>query len=238
MGATAARVRFRDSAGEILHSDLASVSPAALAAGRPWRMFRWHHGQAHFSGWYWAATTRRHVVYESRLELARLLLADFDPSVAAIAAQPFYLSALVNGKERNHVPDFLLLDGDAVVSVVNVKPADRLADPMVAEALGWAGAVFAERGWRHEIWTGVPAVQLSNVRFLAAYRDPGRLDPTVVSAVAETVTGPLRLCEVERAWRQRDADVRAAVLHLLWRGVVRTDLSVPLSAEMMLERVA
>jgi hypothetical protein len=75
MGATAARVMFRDSGGEVIHSDLVSVSPVVLAAGRPWRTFRWHHGQVHFSGWYWAATMRRHVVYESRLELARLLLA-------------------------------------------------------------------------------------------------------------------------------------------------------------------
>jgi hypothetical protein len=40
-----------------------------LARGRPWRVFRWHRGQAHYSGWYWSATMGRHVVYESRLEL-------------------------------------------------------------------------------------------------------------------------------------------------------------------------
>ncbi|MHB1771913.1 MAG: TnsA-like heteromeric transposase endonuclease subunit [Acidimicrobiales bacterium] len=231
-------MKFRDSAGEIIHSELGSVSATALAAGRPWRTFRWHHGQAHFSGWYWTATTGHHVVYESRLELARLLLADFDPSVAAIAAQPLYLTACVNGKERNHVPDFLLLDGDAVVTVVNVKPADRLADPKVTEALGWAGAAFAERGWHHEIWTGTSPVQLSNVRFLAAYRDAARLDPTVVSAVAEQVEGPVRLCEIEQAWPERSDEARAAVLHLVWRGMIRADLSVLLSAETMLERVA
>ena len=238
MGATAARVRFRDSGGETIHSDLGSVSAGALAAGRPWRTFRWHHGQAHFSGWYWAATMRRHVVYESRLELARLLLADFDPSVLVIAAQPFYLTACVNGKERNHVPDFLLVGGDGVVTVVNVKPSDRLTDPKVADALGWADAVFAERGWRHEIWTGTSAVQLSNVRFLAAYRDPARLDPAVVLAVAEKMEGPVRFCEIEQMWPERSDEARAAMLHLVWRGVIRADLSVLLSAETMLERVA
>jgi hypothetical protein len=41
-----------------------------LAAGRPWRVFRWRQGQAHYSGWYWSATTGGHVVYEGRLELA------------------------------------------------------------------------------------------------------------------------------------------------------------------------
>jgi hypothetical protein len=236
MGRPAARVSFRDSGGEVIHSDLVSVSAVALATSRPWRTFRWHHGQAHYSGWYWAATMRRHVVYESRLELARLLLADFDPQVAAIAAQPFYLTACVEGRERIHVPDFLLVGGDGLVTVVNVKPADRLAEPKVAEALRWAGALFAERGWRHEIWTGAPGAVLSNVRFLAAYRDPARLDASVVSMVAEAVRGSVRLGEIGQGWPQRICEARAAALHLLWRGVLRADLSALLSAETVLER--
>jgi hypothetical protein len=47
----------------------------------PWRTFRWYYGQQHYSGSYWASTMSAHVVYESRLELARLLIADFDASV-------------------------------------------------------------------------------------------------------------------------------------------------------------
>ncbi|MGD3112117.1 hypothetical protein [Streptomyces sp. YGL11-2] len=43
---------------------------------------------AHYSGDYASATTGGQVVYESRLELARLLLADFDPSVSDVYAQP------------------------------------------------------------------------------------------------------------------------------------------------------
>lgn len=238
MGRSAARVRFRDSGGEVVHFDLCSVSPAVLAAGRPWRIFRWHRGQAHYSGWYWVATLRRHVVYESRLELARLLLADFDPQVTAIAAQPFCLTGCVDGRERNHVPDFLLMDRVGLVTVVNVKPARRLADGKVSEALAWAGNVFAERGWRHEIWTGTSAVLLSNVRFLAAYRNAARLDPGLVSAVTATVEEPMRLAEIEQAWPRRAEEARAAALHLLWRGVVRTDLLVPLSTETMLEPAA
>ncbi|MET7740308.1 hypothetical protein [Streptomyces sp. NPDC005385] len=39
---------------------------------------------AHYSGDYASATTGGQVVYESRLELARLLLADFDPSVCGM----------------------------------------------------------------------------------------------------------------------------------------------------------
>jgi hypothetical protein len=54
---------------------------------------------------------RGHVIYESRLELARLLLADFDMGVSRIAAQPFLLKASVEGKVRRHIPDYLLMTG-------------------------------------------------------------------------------------------------------------------------------
>lgn len=47
----------------------------------PWRKFHSVHGQAHYSGRYASATMAGFVVYESRLELARLLLADMDPAV-------------------------------------------------------------------------------------------------------------------------------------------------------------
>ena len=53
------------------------------------------------SGWYWLSTTGGHVAYESRLELARLLLADADPDVVAMAAQPF---VLIEGTEARPGP--------------------------------------------------------------------------------------------------------------------------------------
>jgi hypothetical protein len=80
-----------------------------LASAGPWRTFRWHKGQLQYSGAYWSATEGSHVIYESRLEQARLLFADFDTSVKRIIAQPFLLSAQVEATVRRHVPDFLLL---------------------------------------------------------------------------------------------------------------------------------
>jgi hypothetical protein len=61
----------------------ASVPAGVLAAAAPWRVFRWYQGQQHYSGRYWSSTQRDHVIHESRLELAVLLLADFDRSVRA-----------------------------------------------------------------------------------------------------------------------------------------------------------
>lgn len=56
--------------------------------------------------------------------------------------------------------------------MVNVKPADQLAVPKVAEALAWAGEVFAARGWRHEVWSGTEPVLLANVRASKACGSP------------------------------------------------------------------
>ncbi len=238
MDGASVQVSFFDSAAAVHKTDLARVRAADLVAGRPWRVFRWHRGQAHYSGWYWSATMGRHVVYESRLELARLMLADFDPRVASIAAQPFHIAGPSQGRTRRHVPDFLVVDRDGVVSVVNVKPAARMRDPKVAAALSWAGSVFAERGWRHEIWSGAPANMLANVRFLAAYRHGGRVDADVVAGVQAAVTGPVSIHELEAAWPQGSGEVRPAVLHLIWRGVLVADLSAPLSGSSVVERVA
>ena len=54
-----------------------------MSNAAPWRTFRWLHGQKHYSGTYWSATERAHVIYESRLELARLLFVNGQVEVSA-----------------------------------------------------------------------------------------------------------------------------------------------------------
>lgn len=118
---------------------------AQVMRAKPWRTFRNRHGQKHHSGYYWCATTGGHVLYESRLELARLMLADFDPQVVEIAAQPFQLRARIAGRARRHVPDCLLVRTDhRSVTVVNVKPSSQLAKPEIAEALAWPAKLIKE----------------------------------------------------------------------------------------------
>ncbi|MGH3200388.1 MAG: hypothetical protein ACRDNT_31740, partial [Streptosporangiaceae bacterium] len=79
--------------GTVPDRPLRRVTAAQVISAAPWRMTRSARGQAHYPGWYWSVTTGGHVICESRLELARLLLADFGPDVVAIAAQPFLLRA-------------------------------------------------------------------------------------------------------------------------------------------------
>jgi hypothetical protein len=174
------------------------------------------------------------------LELARLLLADFDRRVVAIAAQPFLVTSDSGNRKRRHVPDFLLVDVDDLVTVVNVKPSEQVSDPKVAEALGWAGAVFSGRGWRHEIWSGACMTLLANVRFLAGYRHADRVDPDAVAAISRALTGRTSVGEAESLLSHRfPVEVcRPALLHLVWVGVLRAELDEPLSAATALERVA
>jgi hypothetical protein len=116
-----------------------------LACALPWRTFQWHKGQRHYSGAFWSSTQRDHVIYESRLELAVLLSADFDASVAGIVAQPFLLRAEVDGEARRHVPDYLLLTDTGPV-MVDVKPGCLVSKPAVAATLAWTRTVVRAVG--------------------------------------------------------------------------------------------
>lgn len=234
------RTRFRDADDAEHECALDSASARVLVSGRPWRPFRWHHGQQHYSGTYWCATTAGHVVYESRLELARLILADFDPLTVAIAAQPFLIEAEAADHVRRHVPDFLLLDTDGLATVVNVKPAERLADPKVAESLAWASALFEARGWRAETWSGVDEVTMANLRFLAGYRRQVVINPEALALAEEAVLPGDTIAEVEHRLDARldAADLRPALLHLVWTGTLVADLTVVLGPETVLARAA
>jgi hypothetical protein len=48
------------------------------------------------------------------------MLADFDPAVAGLAAQPFQLAGPDGGRDRRHVPDLLLVAGVRVRPRVQV----------------------------------------------------------------------------------------------------------------------
>jgi hypothetical protein len=219
---------------------LRRVQARQVTEAVPWRKTRSARGQVHYPGYFWSATMSAHVIYESRLELARLLLADFDRHVTAIAAQPFLLQARVGGRARRHVPDFLLVHADRSVQVVNVKPASRLADPLIAEALAWPGGLFEAHGWQHEVWSGADPVVLSNLRFLAGYRRPGLLPEDLLDEVLAVVRPRDTIGAVisRIAGNRRPGDIKAAVLRLLWLQRLATDLDGRLDADSELKVAA
>ncbi|MGW0754013.1 TnsA-like heteromeric transposase endonuclease subunit [Streptomyces sp. NPDC002587] len=233
-----ASIRYEDES--VRKVPLAEVRLADFTESAPWRRVRSVHGQAHYSGSYASATTGGHVVYESRLELARLLLADFDPAVCGIFAQPCRLVAQISGSVRSHVPDFLLVMRSGTVGVVNVKPADRLQDPKIAEALAWPGELIERHGWGYEIWSGTDRVLLENVRFLAAYRRPGIVPGAEVERAWQYIVDgdPMAIAEQRLAAGRPVHEARPALMALLWSGRLTTDLTRPLSGDSVLRRCA
>jgi len=232
-------VRMRRHDGdEVEECAWSAASKELLAAAAPWRVFRWYRGQKHYSGTYWSATTRDHVIYESRLELARLLFADFDRAVHGIVAQPFLLQTVLEGKIRKHIPDYLLLT-DQVPVIVDVKPSHRLSKPEVAFTFDWTRQAVESRGWKYEVWSEPPPVELENVRFLAGYRR----DWLFSAAILEELRGlDLDGVPLGRAAAclpgHPDLQVRSAVHHLLWTQNLVTDLDQPLSPSHTLRQSA
>lgn len=226
-------VLLRGDDERVVERPLRRLQAKQITGSVPWRTVRSRHGQRHHCGRYWSATMGQHVVYESRLELARLMLADFDPQITAISAQPFLIRARVNGRVRRHVPDFLLVSADHSVAVVNVKPASRLEDPAIAEALAWPAALFEEHGWVHEVWSGEDPVLLANVRVLAGQRRSGFVAEELLTEVMDSCTSGitirellLRLQGAVEPWLAKPAVVR-----LLWQQRLTTDLHRRLDGE-------
>jgi hypothetical protein len=124
--------------------------------------------------------------------------------------------------------------------VVDVKPLRRLEDPVVRETFDWAGELVAECGWGFEVWSEPDPMALANVRFLAGYRRTWLFDPELVDQVDAAVATGMSFGEAERAVAVRctAAVARGVLLHALWSGWLRTDLSRPLSSLHVLERAA
>lgn len=229
MSAELATVSFRTESGVAEDEPWSVVDSAVLSNTVPWRSFRCYKGQRYYSGMYWSATMGDHVVYESRLELARLIFADFDRAVHRILAQPFLLKAKVDRKIRKHIPDYFLVTDHGPV-VVDVKPEHLLAKPIVAYTFAWTRRLVEARGWLYEVWSGAKSPELENLRFLAGYRRSWLFDAALLHQVCGAYVGGQTFGELVRGLADCDpAAAQAAVLHLLWRGELKTDLSTPLS---------
>jgi hypothetical protein len=167
--------------------------------------------------------------------MARILLADFDPGVVGIAAQPFQLSNREGRVAHRHVPDLLLRHADGGVLVVDVKPAHRMDDPVVRAVFDWTATVVGWRGWRFEAWSGADPALLANVAFLAGYRRPQVVDLSLIAPVLSAAADQVTIAGTERAVDAPVSRVRPVLLHLLWCGRLRTDLGTPIGLESTVE---
>lgn len=226
-------------AGKATPLPLNEVRLSHFEHSEPVRGFRWHPRQRHFPGWYWSATTRRLVAYESRHERLRLMLADMDPSVCDIRSQPFELRGPSKTEtSRGHFPDFALIEESGTVRIVNVKTPDAYEREGVREVLDWARQQLEPCGFVVEVWTGVPKGVEVNVEFLAGYRNSALFDDTEIKVGCELIRDGQRIVEAEEELRNAGVrEPRQILMHLIWTGFVVCDLEEPLGTETRLEVV-
>ena len=127
---------------------------------------------------------------------------------------------LSGGGVRQHVPDFLVEDGDGGLTVVDVKPRRRVGDEKVRFTFGWNYRPGGEAG------LGIRGIQRAGAGRPGERAVPFRcrrarqFDPAVLE---NAVAGgrPLPLADLEAADTQAARSqpaARAHVLHLLWSG--------------------
>ncbi|TFF05184.1 TnsA-like heteromeric transposase endonuclease subunit [Cellulosimicrobium funkei] len=232
------QVTYVTGPGDDVTAGISKVDARQLAEGSPVREFPVYVGRRNYSGYFWSSTMSRHVVYESLLELSWLWLADFDPAVARIAAQPMRLRGRDGDRVRNRIPDFISLLRDGTVRVVDVKPAAMLATDEVEASLAWTRGVCRSRGWEYEIWTGPDPTTLRNVQWIAAARQPHMSASLDARATTVKASGGCTFGELEARLRAEGrAAPRLEILGAIWRGLLTCDLSVPLCSQSWLEPV-
>ncbi|CUU61068.1 hypothetical protein Ga0074812_1554 [Parafrankia irregularis] len=117
------------------------------------------------------------------------MLADFDPAVVGIAAQPFQLVGPDGDRIRRHVPDLLVLNSDGEATVVDVKAPSKRDHPEVRALMAWTRETVASRGWGFEEWYGAPPRLLANVSFLAWYRRRVVIEEALIPQVLGATAG-------------------------------------------------
>jgi hypothetical protein len=205
---------------------------AATAAGAiafdctaPYRGVRTFRGQRNYCGFWWFARTKRHVTFESWCERDHLIALDFDPSVCAVAEQPFTMRfAAVEGGQREHTPDFFVRSVSGASIVMDVRPQD-LIDPTDREKFDVTAELCRIHGWEYR-QVGEPRNPwIANVRWLAGYRH----ERACTESIAEIVraigadSGPRTIGDVADAAGEPIA-VLPTIFNLMWTHELQADL--------------
>lgn len=217
-------LEFAGADGACQRARLAECSSVRFEDAAVARSFRWSRGQGHFPGWWWLATTGRHVGYESWLERDHLMLLDFHPAVTAVSSQPFWLNWHDGRRMRRHAPDFFARLADGTGVVIDVRADDRI-ETRDAEAFDVTAQACALAGWQFRRVGVTDPVLTANVRWLSRYRHPrcaGTLE--VTGTLRQAFAGPAGLL-AGAASAGDSLAVLPVLFHLMWRRVLEADLS-------------
>lgn len=227
VGDGAFELRWVDGVGQVQHEPLVTGWSVSFEDVDPVREFAWSRSQRHWPGWWWSATSGRHVGYESWLERDQVMLLDFDPAVTGFASQPFWLRWISERRnrrhERRHAPDFFARLADGTGVVVDGRADDRI-EPADVAAFAATARACAMVGWQFRRVGAPDPVRVANVRWLSRYRHPRcGARGEVVERLLEVCEEPIGLFAAASAVGDRLA-VLPVLYHLMWRQILVADL--------------
>jgi hypothetical protein len=218
-------VEYVDEHGELVVAPLATASQLRFEFFPTTRKPLSFKGQRSFSGSWWCATTRSHVAFRSWIARDRLIALDFDPVITAMAYRPLSLRWRADGVDHRYAPDYFVRRQDGTAELIDVRAghADVEMPPVAAAAL-------ERTGWARSCVGPLNVVLAANLRWLAGYRHPrcgAGADARLVCA-AFTHQRPLAegLADIGDP-----LSARPVVFHLLWTGLLSTDLAGALLAD-------
>jgi len=217
---------FRVADGTWQRGPLMSSLGVRFEEAPPVRAFRFEKGLRNFAGWWYFATTGTHIGFESWLERDHLMLMDFDPAVAAVASQPFWLRWRDDDRARRHAPDYFARRRDGGAVVVDVRPDDRIPERDAA-TFAVTAAACESAGWEYRRSGDLDPVLVANVRWLSRYRHPRCLAPEVAPALLGAFAAGRGLFEGAELAGDRLRTL-PVLFHLMWRRQLAADLTAPL----------
>ncbi|MFC9652738.1 TnsA-like heteromeric transposase endonuclease subunit [Streptomyces sp. NPDC056937] len=198
---------------------LAPVAAFPVIPGRRWG-----------PGWWWSATTGRHVTHGSQAMCMQLMLLDRDPRVVALAARPVRLIWRDPDSRRTltWVPQLFARYGDGSALLADCPATAEPAAGRAARAAAVLEAACAAVGFTYRRLMPPDAVVAANVRWLAGYRHPrhrdaGGLEQAVLEAF--TTARPLM---AGAAAAGETLTTLPVLYHALWNGHLVADLERPL----------
>lgn len=225
-------VGFIDDAGVERQEPLDECAGRRFELGAPVRSFPSYRGQRNWPGWWWSATMRAHVGYESWLERDHAMALDFAPDVVAFAAQPFWMFLQVEGRRWSHAPDFFARHADGTATVIDCRPDDRIK-PRDAAVFAVTARACERVGWSYQRVGALPGVEAGNLRWLAGYREERFAVAATVDRLRAAFAVPRPLLS-GAGWCGPPTSVLPVLFHLLWYHQLTVDLSAPLSASSIL----
>jgi hypothetical protein len=172
---------------------------------------------------------------ESFLERKLTLRFDRDPSIRSYTSQPERLTYVAaSGKSHTYVPDFMVWKTSGEIELHEVTLTSRSNDKHIQERASAARVICQERGWHYIVHTEVTLPQEAeeaNLLALARYRPTAyanaeveRLAIKLLASKSAPMLFRTLVTETTQTLPLQEATVVSALCHLLWHGILETDL--------------